>query len=268
MSCEIFTKNLLRDADKSSMSIADYADTLRNNLMEPYQDSISGLWLPIVITPSDSSIDHCELLAQPFAENVKKFNPCECSDEQIFGLEISDLEEFPDLSLECEYCNTCDDPCGEDTTCEVRMNNDDWTPKIRYLHQGYITGFYDFKNLKQFPACSNVGLGFEKFIKMDSQTFTDPYADTIYIDWKLQETISEIKYDAYASRHTNEYTHNKSYLKSLRRSETCGNFFFLGDAEDDIVLPDTVVNPYGFTNQTYDNIYVGERHLGSHWKWN
>lgn len=263
MSCEIFTKTLLQDANLNNASI----DTsFVQNLIQSYSDSISGIWLPLVITPGKSEVYNCELLAAANTEHVNKFNPCNCNNNQIFGVYYDVLESsIPDPTLECEYCNTCNNPCGNGG-CDVRFLADDYIPKIPYLNQGYISGFNDFKHLKQFPSCSNPGLGKEGFISMNSNSLVDDAGNSIniYIDWKLQETISEIPYDAYSSRHLNEYIHNKSYIKSKQKSETCGCFILRNTAE----MPSGIIKPYGFTNQTYDNIYMGDKKIGSHWKWN
>lgn len=266
MSCEIFNKPLIQDADFSTANI-----DLRflRSLIGSYSSSKSGLWQPLVVTPNNSSTSYCELLSYPLSENVSAFNPCNCSNDQIFGIYYDVLENnVQDISTECDYCSSFaqTDCCDLDNNCDVRFNKDDYTPKIPYLQQGYISGFTDFKHLKQFPSCSNLALGKEKFITLTSSTFKD-YSNqphNIYIDWKLQETISEVPYDAYNSRHINEYNHNKSYIKSKIKSNTCGNFILKSSTE----FPGEFIKPYGFTNQTYDNIYVNTEKLGSHWKWN
>lgn len=280
MSCSIFSDNLFNSASLSSPTINK--DVIRE-LFVPYRAEIDGTWLPLVVKPSTSRTTYCELLAAPSLKNTAQFDPCTCNNDVFgYGSGVDDIFNSQDILMgdlsECSYCNdTCDpgDPCDmeEDDEepdkqfCDVRFNRDDYVPKIPYVHQGYISGFSDFKHMGQFPACSNPGLGIEKFISLNTYGLPKS-AGKIYIDWKLQESISEIPYDIYSSQHDTEYVHNKAYTKSLN-NKTCGNFISKFDAVDGN-LPKTqdFTKPFGFANQTYDNIFTNGEKLGSHWKWN
>ena len=182
---------------------------------------------------------------------------------------------------ECSYCkDTCTDgdPCDmreeedkpDKAFCDVRFNKDDYVPKIPYVHQGYISGFSDFKHLGEFPSCSNGGLGIGGFIsfKPSASDFTDSADGRICIDWVLKESMGEVPYDGTSSKHVSEYVHNKAYAKSLK-NKTVGNFILKSSLlENDLPEVKDFTKPYGFTNQTYDNIFTGKTKLGSHWKWN
>ena len=263
MACEIFTDKLLQDAKLSSASIeTSFITSLTNS----YTPEMSGIWQPLVIKPDQTDIDHRELLSSAGDDLTPEFNPCSCNNN-IFGngtgvLDIYNSQDFsstPNIEIDSSYCNTCDGAGSADSKCEVRSQKDDYIPKIPYLYQGYIREFYDFKNMKQFPSCSNVGLGKEKFITMDLKSF-----DTkLNIDLKLQETISEVDYDPYATRHDTEYIHDKSYKKSKMKSQTCGVFISKTGT-----IPPSITKPYGFTKNTYNNIYIGTEKIASHWKWN
>lgn len=275
MSCNIFTKGLLQDADFSSATI----DTnFIKGLMISRSEAFDGIWYPLMIKPGDMKKDDAkfkQLLSQAGDDLTPTFNPCNCNNN-IFGdgsgisdiYNSQDFSNTPNVELDCSYCSTCKDPkgsCSDESECEIRFQKDDYIPKIPYLYQGYISGFNDFKNLKEFPSCSNVGLGKEKFIKMNLNTFSDSYANKelkLNIDLKLQETISEIDYDAYSTRHETEYIHEKSLLKSKIKSRTCGAFLELTGT-----LPKAITKPYGFSKDTYNNIYIGENKIASHWKW-
>ena len=268
MGCEIFTKKLLQDAKFSSASIdTSFVRSLTND----YDPAMSGLWQPLVVTPDDTDINYRELLSSAGDDLTPSFNPCNCSND-IFsdtpGLKhptVQDIYNSQDFSstvdaeIDSSYCNTCAGAGTANSECEIRSKKDDYIPKIPYLHQGYIREFYDFKNMKQFPACSNVGLGKEQFISMDLNSFDSK----LYIDFKLQETISEIDYDPYATRHETEYIHEKSFKKSKMKSQTCGVFISVTGT-----TPETIIKPYGFSKDTYNNIYVGSEKMASHWKWN
>ena len=222
MSCSIFSDNLFNSASLSSPTINK--DAIRE-LFVPYRAEIDGTWLPLVVTPLKSKTTYCELLAAPSLKNTAQFDPCTCNNDVFgYGSGVDDIFNSQDILMgdlsECSYCNgTCDpgDPCDmeEDDEepdkqfCDVRFNRDDYVPKIPYVHQGYISGFSDFKHMGQFPACSNPGLGIEKFISLNTYGLPKS-AGKIYIDWKLQESISEIPYDIYSSQHDTEYVHNKA----------------------------------------------------------
>jgi len=182
--------------------------------------------------------------------------------------------------------------------CDTRMKIDDYLPKIPVINQNYLTSFHDHKYTKQFPATNNPGLGFESFVTLPAdrlQSFET--CPPLFIDWVLKETISEIPYDEMTSQHINIDQHNKSYNKSLNTSRTCGNFILtqinptttgihpyypifsglIGDIDQtrvtltkDKLLPSVsdFTPPYGFSKNTYDNIFIHNDRIGSHWKWN
>lgn len=261
-------------------------------LIEPYDSSFSGIWLPLVVRKQAGyGYGYGKLLASSSLENNSKFNPCACSNDMFQDtggtVTVEDIfnsqENLMDNLGECSYCNDqCDaNPCDmkkEDDKpdkqfCDVRFNTDDYVPKIPYLYQGYISGFNDFKHLGEFPAISNPGLGFERFIQFklnenDIQDFSVGTEKYIQIDWKLEEDIGEVPYDSFSSRHASEYIHNKSYTKSFR-NKTVGNFLRTDKLQSG-ELPDieNFTVPHGFSNQTYDNLFHGTKRLGSHWKWN
>jgi hypothetical protein len=176
------------------------------------------------------------------------------------------------------------DCCGG--ACDVRFKNDDFLPKLPLLNQTYLSGFYDFKHLEEkFPACSNPGLGVEQFISFNEFSDLTISNAQFCIDWKLKEKIGEIDYDSFTSYHLNEYTHIKSKLKDSLVSRTCGNFLLLSvsnsgykNAYDTIFsgvgtsndIPSTgdFTIPYGFNNNTYNNLFIGGEKIASHWKWN
>jgi len=271
MSCSIFTKGLLEDADLSSASI----DTaFLKKLMISKGEADEGKWYPLIIKPSDMAKDDAEFtrLLSPAGDDLTPtFDPCNCSNN-IFGdgsgvLDIFNSQDFsstPNIEIDCSYCSeTCSHPsgsCSEESDCVTRFQKDDYIPKIPYLYEGYISGFNDFKNLKEFPSCSNVGLGKEKFIEMDLKSFNNT---KLNIDLKLQETISEIEYDPFSTRHGTEYIHDKTLAKSKMTSQTCGAFVELSGS-----LPTSIIKPHGFTKDTYNNIYIGSQKIASHWKWN
>jgi len=264
MDCEIFNYKLLQDAQISSATIHI---SFLEDLTEPYDPKMSGIWQPLVIKPEQTDIDHRELLSSAGDDLTPIFNPCSCNNG-IFSqgtgiLDIYNAQDFsstPNIEIDSAYCGTCQDAGKIDSECQVRSQKDDYIPKIPYLYQGYISGFYDFKNMKQFPSCSNIGLGKEKFIEMDLNSFEDI---KLNIDLKLQETITEIPYDPYSTRHETEYVHDKSYKKASMKSETCGSFLSTTGT-----MPPQIGQPYGFTKHTYDNIYQGNQAVASHWKWN
>ena len=262
--CSIFSDKLLQDAQIHSATIHTSFIT---DLTEDYDPEKSGIWQPLVITPGATDIDHRELLSSAGDDMTPIFNPCACN-SNIFGdgsgvsdiLNSQDFSSTSNIEIDSSYCTTCADPGKTDSDCQVRSQKDDYIPKIPYLYQGYISGFYDFKNMKQFPSCSNIGLGKEKFIEMDLNSFEGV---KLNIDLKLQETISEIPYDPYSTRHETEYIHDKSYKKSRMKSETCGSFLSITG-----FMPSQITQPYGFTKHTYDNVYMGISPVASHWKWN
>lgn len=284
MSCNIQSSDLYeaRDINRSPVVNTSFIEPL----LDEYDDSISGIWLPLVVKASESDTKWCDLLASASLENTSKFDPCACSDD-IFGEvnSVSDIfnaqEKVMDDLGECGYCssscdsNPCDMQKGDNPDkefCDVRFNVDDYVPKIPYIYQGYISGFNDFKHFGEFPSTTDPSLGCEKFITMgvDPKQFSifGEGKDKIYIDWKLQESISEIPYDEFSSQHETEYIHNKSFTKS-KMNKTCGNFLQKSQLlAGKFPNPQDYGKPYGFANQTYDNLYQGRDKIGSHWKWN
>jgi hypothetical protein len=291
MSCSIYDKSLF-----ASMGSAPVIKTDKIvDLIEDFDNSISGLWLPLVKGVGENPV-FGELLASAGLENNSKFNPCSCDNSQFRNTEgdkasvagtvtIDDILNSQENIMgdlgECSYCqSTCTDgsPCDmsedEDNPdkqfCDVRFNVDDYVPKIPYVHQGYISGFSDFKHLRRFPSCSNGGLGIGSFIsfKPSDTDFVDSADGRIMIDWVLKESIGEIPYDGTSSRHVSEYVHNKAYTKSLK-NKTAGNFIDKDSIlNDDLPEIKDFTKPYGFANQTYDNIFLGKTKVGSHWRWN
>ena len=289
MACEIYDKSLFRSAKNATINY----DAIRA-LIKPLDDGSEedsegiplGVWTPLVVTSSNGN--YGKLLSSASLRNDSKFNPCSCNNDMFgTGSGVEDIynsqERVMDNLGECEYCNnSCtaepcdmeeDDEDPDKQFCDVRFNTDDYVPKIPYMHQGYISGFHDFKHLKEFPAASNPGLGFEGFIKfdLDQNDFNNGKGDStkpIRIDWKLEEDIGEIPYDPASSRHDSEYIHNKAYTKSLR-NKTVGNFLNLTQLKTgELPEVEDFTKPYGFTDQTYDNLFQGNQKLGSHWKWN
>jgi len=291
MSCSIYDKNLFATMGSSP----EIKLGAINALTEPFDVEISGLWLPLV-RKNVGNPTFGELLASAGLENNSKFNPCTCNSSQFINTEgdkadlvgtvtIDDIFNSQENIMgdlgECSYCkDTCTDgdPCDmreeedkpDKAFCDVRFNKDDYVPKIPYVHQGYISGFSDFKHLGEFPSCSNGGLGIGGFIsfKPSASDFTDSADGRIRIDWVLKESMGEVPYDGTSSKHVSEYVHNKAYAKSLQ-NKTVGNFILKSSLlENDLPEVKDFTKPYGFTNQTYDNIFTGKTKLGSHWKWN
>lgn len=301
--CNIYSQNFESDVNRSTMFV-DISKLRR--ILSGYNPVLSGIWQPIVITPSNTNIDHVDPLVEAGLGQLDAFSPCNCQDSQIESLNAGFYQDSAASSLDCEYCgshtaewnlydsdgnSSADFSVGAggfsanccNGACDVRMQNDDFITKVPLLHHGYISGFYDFKHLKQFPACSNPGLGFEEMIKCDMNNI-DTNAKFV-IDWKIKETISEIEYNGITSQHFNEDMHQQSYQKSDLISKTCGNFILtsidpkysgyidaysvfdnLGTSKD---IPSTgaFTKPYGFANNTYNNIFIGGEKIGSYWKW-
>lgn len=301
--CTIFNKSLRSDAS-GSPTIDTTAINIIRGLIEPLTSSNSGIWYPLVIKSNNNKAKFCDPLVEVSLSSVDAFNPCNCNNNQISNLETNFYNDTKTSNLDCNYCGNYstnwelydydgssssdvlgnagifnNDCCGG--ACDVKFKNDDFLPKVPLLNQCYLSGFYDFKHLKQFPACSNPGLGFERFITIDNFSSISSNAK-FCIDWKLKETISEIPYDPSSSYHLNEYTHNKSEQKASIVSRTCGNFILTDirqnysgayDIFDNVGKPkeipsvDNFTKPYGFANQTYNNLFIGGTKLASHWKW-
>lgn len=190
------------------------------------------------------------------------------------------------------YSGNC---CGG--ACDTRFKSDDYIPKIPVLNHSYITGVYDWKYKNEYPACNNPSLGKDRFIIVNESERKKILGPQLCIDWRIRETISEIGYSSISSPHTSEYLGTKSYNKSKILSKTCGNFILTQIAEDSNdnwyinnyhILSGLIATevsghttlgiipskenfskiPYGFNQETYNNIFVHNEKLGSYWKWN
>ena len=182
MACEIYDKSLFRSAKNATINygaIRALIKPLDDGSEEDSEGIPLGVWTPLVIMPSSEAPIYGKLLSSASLLNDSKFNPCSCNNDMFgTGSGVEDIfnsqERVMDNLGECEYCNnSCtaepcdmeeDDEDQDKQFCDVRFNTDDYVPKIPYMHQGYISGFHDFKHLKEFPAASNPGLGFEGFI--------------------------------------------------------------------------------------------------------
>lgn len=302
--CSLFNKSIKSTAGLYPTIKLDWL----KGLLNPLSETNSGIWQPIVIDYSSSQTNFCDPLVQAGLSKFSRFNPCNCNSDEIVSEGFRFYNDTKTANLDCEYCgdytatwrlydvqgNTSEDILGANGVfqstccggaCDVRFKNDDFLPKIPLLNQTYLSGFYDFKHLQEkFPACSNPGLGIEQFISFSSFSGLNVKNGSFCIDWKLKETIGEIDYDPISSYHLNEYTHIKSKSKSDLISNTCGNFLLMSvsssgykeayDIFDDIgkskEIPSTedFVIPYGFDNQTYNNLFIGGKKIASHWKWN
>jgi hypothetical protein len=303
--CDIFNKSFFKDTDISSFQIN--IDTL-SSLIPAYSVEYSGIWLPIVINNQQSDIGYVNILGR--AESNISFDPCNCI--SVPPVETGTYIRGPeDESLNCSYCGShggvgwsltnllTGNKIGLGTSCcdgacDIRMTKDDYLAKIPVLNNAYLTKFYDWKYKLQFPACSNKGLGYEKFIQAAPNNIRSfKKSPEIRIDWNIKERISEIKpendIDTY---HKDMDTHRKSYHRSKLTSKTCGNFILtklnpnsnnptyplfnnlvgdLDEVEDySEILPDPeqFTPPYGFQNQDHYNIFVKNKKRGSFWKWN
>jgi hypothetical protein len=324
MGCNIYKKPLLFDIDYNECNI-DIAKL--QSLIPAFDTETSGLWRPVIIKRSNSNTNKVDPLIK--ADNLVPktiFDPLNCIPESTKNYD--ELEKDP--TINCSYCsalepsNYSSKPWSlKDTegntrniqtetspslatmisdcctgACDTRMKTDDYLPKIPVINQNYLTSFYDFKYLKQFPATNNPGLGFEDFIKLDPNKMRSfELCPSLVIDWKIRENISEIIYDEMTSQHINIEQHNKSFNKSFNTNKTCGNFILtqinpattgvhpdypifsglIGDTDQTRVtlsssrlLPSTedFTPPYGFSRNTYDNIFIHDERIGSHWKWN
>lgn len=182
--------------------------------------------------------------------------------------------------------------------CDVMFKVDDYIPKIPYLNHSYVTGIYDSKHHKQFPICNNKALGKDNFISIADSNLNSIRGASLRLDWKIQERISEKPYDPFISQHDSQYLHEVSFQRSNLTSATCGNFIMLSlpdEADADcfylnkypklqhliysqisgdtpnttIPTPDNFANiPYGFDQETYNNLFIGNEKIGSYWKWN
>jgi len=328
--CSIFNKSFLSDADFSTAIIDK---TSLTTLLPPFDTKTSGLWRPLVVYNKHSTIKYGDLLSQPDTTLNTSFDPCRCSPVITSYDEIESIDSF-----RCSYCSSLSnntnhkiawklkDTNGNKSTslssnccngaCDIRMERDDYLPKVPILNQKYLDQFYDFKHMKQFPAVGS-GLGFDKFIKFGNgsnnplNSFTNNSSTPqLCIDWELKPRIGEIPYDPITSQYDNIDDHNKAYKKHLQTGSTCGHFIltklnnkgsgvisytsnviFSGlMGEDSEVVPDTYplpestvteeisdllpsiedfsAVPYGFSKNTYNNIFVKTEKLASYWRWN
>jgi len=302
--CTIFNKSLRDDAAGTPTTNLSKL----NSIIPDFDLITSGIWKPLVIYQSSNQAKYCDPLIQAGLDNVSSFDPCNCSDAQISSVGAGFYRDYKESNLDSSYCGTYskewklyDADSGESSedvlgqngvftadcaggACDVRFKVDDFIAKVPVLNQSYISGFYDFKHLQQFPACTNEGLGFERFIEYTSLTDIDSKYANFCIDWKFKPTISEIPYDVTSSYHLNEYTHDKSSLKAEKISRTCGNFILTevssSDYESQYSMYDNMgksqeipssgdfTKPYGFTGKNHNNLFIGGSKLASHWKWN
>ncbi len=249
--CNIYNKSFIIDAnlDKATIDISRLKD-----LVPAYSENISGIWRPIVIQTSNSTLNKVDFLRQAGDSTaVFPFNPLNC--ESPSAQSYSALIETG--SFDCDYCNKMSpidyqsswylkdsegnirqalDQLGNPYNyqfvsdccagaCDTRVRPDDFIPKVPVLNQNYLNKFYDFKYLSQFPASTNAGLGFNEFVKIngsDMSSFSS--SPDLVIDWRIKDTISEIPYDKLQSQYDNIDQHNKAFRKSKLVSKTCGNF--------------------------------------------
>ena len=309
--CAVFNKSLVLDANLDAANISIDISKIRS-LIGDYETETSGLWQPIIISTSQSSAIYCEPLIMAGLGTASSFSPCNCSDAGLNNVTDSQFEDFQDSSLSCNYCGDSSveswnlvDANGEKSSdlkaggccsgaCDIRMKKDDYIPKIPVLNHSYISGFLDFKYMSEFPACTNAGLGFEKFITIPENNISSIAGADLCIDWKIKDTISEIPYNKIYTQHDSENLHNKSFNKAGLKSHTCGNFILtklntdyeteyktlfsklsglIGSDDQDkrINIPSVSSfqeTPYGFDKQTYNNIYINNDRIGSYWKWN
>jgi hypothetical protein len=316
MGCNIYKKPFLFDIDYNEASI-DLS--MLSRLIPPFDAATSGVWMPIIIEPSLSNTTLVDPLIIANNGVTTSFDPLRCIPDTTKN--YSEIESDP--TVNCDYCaaiapdsyiktwklkdtqGNIKQGIGSEISatccngaCDTRMKIDDYLPKIPIINQNYLSSFYDFKYLQQFPATNNPGLGFEGFINVaPNQLKSFELSPSLVIDWRLRETISEVIYDEMTSQHINNDQHNKSFNKSFNTSKTCGNFILtqinpnttgvhpdypifsglIGDSDQSKVtlsledlLPSVsgFTNPYGFTRNTYDNIFIHNEKLGSHWKWN
>lgn len=318
--CYIFNKSLLMDSEINSASI-----NIRSlqSIIPAYSSDTSGIWQPIIIGTGQTTLTKVDFLTQAgdFL-TANPFDPLSCTSQN--GQTYEAL--LVSTSLNCDYCKEAE-PLNFSSTwqlkdkdgnkrkiqtvngiveatitsdccsgaCDTRMKYDDFIPKIPVLNQNYLKKFYDFKYLKQFPATTNPGLGFDEFIKIYNISSFD-IAPHLVIDWRIKDTISEITYDKLTSPYSSSYQHNKALKKSKIVSQTCGNFILtkanpdytgllptyslfsglIGDP-DQTRVPQNIQEilpsvsdfdvPYGFDKSTYNNIFIKNKKLASYWKW-
>jgi hypothetical protein len=283
-------KPIVIKLDKSTLTYADILiqpDSTLSTSFDPCNcnPNIIADYNEIINTP-EINCNYCESMTP--TPHVK---PWKLKDTAGNVAKVSSDTGMVDRVLQATCC---------EGACDTRMKYDDFLPKIPVLNQQYLTKFYDFKYHNQFPSCTNPSLGFSQFIKFNNTSLAsfDGNHPELVIDWEIKDRISEIPYDKLTSQYKNIDDHNKAYARSLQTSQTCGNFIltqinpsysginpyypiFSGlicDPDQTLVsdnlsdlLPssgDFNIVPYGFSRNTYNNIFVKTQKLGSHWKWN
>ena len=244
--CNIYNRPLLFDVNYNDASI----DISRlRSLIPPFNAETSGIWLPIIVKPTNSNLTKADILSQAGSSVTSSFDPFNCAPEP----DNYDILET-DNNLICNYCDTTSSYSKSwqlrDTNnnvrqitvngqlqdqyitsnccngaCDTMMKKDDYLPKIPTLNQNRINQLYDFKHLQQLPATNNPGLGFQHFINFPTNSLSSFSASPpLVIDWKIKESIGEVPYDAITSEYDTSDQHKKAYIKSLQVSKTCGNF--------------------------------------------
>lgn len=88
------------------------------------------------------------------------------------------------------------------------------------------------------------------------------------IEPEIKDFYINIAMDPMIEENSNIPTINISSISNIMIKCSLGmNLTYINDIPDP-VFPETPINPYGFKNNTYDNIYIKDMKLGSHWKWN
>lgn len=310
MSCNIFKKSL--SSDISNINSISFNINWLSGLIPAYDANLSGIWQPVWVSDTRSQTSGVELLYPARNKASRSFSPCNCQDSQINPDAL--YQEESSLGL-CSYCgnpptgtkwrlydnNSNASPRQYDTSCcsggcDTMLKVDDYIPKIPYLNYAYITGLADWKHKLQFPACNNKSLGCESFA--EALTLRTINGVSLRVDWRIQETISEVPYNLLTSQHDTKHMHEISYDKSKKISSTCGNFIMTSMPSDAIsgnfysnnypiltgLISTTIVGetpnknipsiteftklPYGFDQETYKNIFINNQKLGSYWKWN
>ena len=158
--CNIYSQNFESDINRSTMFV-DISKLRR--ILSAYNPVLSGIWQPIVITPSNTNIDNVDPLVEAGLGQLDAFSPCNCQDSQIESLNAGFYQDSAASSLDCEYCgahtaewnlydsdgnSSADFSVGAggfsanccNGACDVRMQNDDFITKVPLLHHGYISG--------------------------------------------------------------------------------------------------------------------------------
>ena len=304
--CDIYKKDFFQDISDLDSCTVDSSKLV--SLIPSYNPLLSGIWRPIFIEASKSNINYVEPFIRARSESVA-VNPCNC----INAGDTYDEIDVEKTSLDCSYCQDPNSPHSftwslTDTSghkspniyasccsgaCDTRTYKDDYLAKLPVLNSTYIDHFHDFKYMRQFPACNNRSLGFEKiFTTRTLNSFSS--SPELRCDWKIQERIGEIPPNDMDTYHDTIDVHEQSYNRYLRNNKTAGNFIllkphanYLTNGGDFPVLsgnigdiaktgtykyllpePSKFTMPYGFSNEDHYNIFVKTEKLGSYWKWN